>query len=143
MKNRPGIKKKHPSIGLLAVLAVFAAVAIAGGVGVYALGSTWLEDLPDYTDADAFNTAQPTEVYASDGTTLLAKFQLENRDPVELDQISQYVLRGTVATEDERFYEHGGFDITGIGRALVNNITGGELEGASTITQQFVRNTIL
>ena len=47
------------------------------------------------------------------------------------------------ATEDERFYEHGGFDITGIGRALVNNITGGELEGASTITQQFVRNTIL
>ena len=37
----------------------------------------------------------------------------------------------------------GGFDITGIGRALVNNITGGELEGASTITQQFVRNTIL
>ena len=96
MKNRPGIKKKHPSIGLLAVLAVFAAVVIAGGVGVYALGSTWLEDLPDYTDADAFNTAQPTEVYASDGTTLLAKFQLENRDPVELDQISQYVLRGTV-----------------------------------------------
>lgn len=143
MKNRPGIKKKHPSIGLLTVLAVFAAVVIAGGVGVYALGSTWLEDLPDYTDADAFNTAQPTEVYASDGTTLLAKFQLENRDPVELDQISQYVLRGTVATEDERFYEHGGFDITGIGRALVNNITGGELEGASTITQQFVRNTIL
>lgn len=68
MKNRPGIKKKHPSIGLLAVLAVFAAVVIAGGVGVYALGSTWLEDLPDYTDADAFNTAQPTEVYASDGT---------------------------------------------------------------------------
>ncbi|MFR1640713.1 MAG: transglycosylase domain-containing protein, partial [Eggerthellaceae bacterium] len=116
-------------------------VVLAGGVGVYALGSTWLEDLPDYTDADAFNTAQPTEVYASDGTTLLAKFQLENREPVELDQVGQYVLEGTVATEDERFYEHGGFDITGIGRALVNNITGGELEGASTITQQFVRNT--
>ena len=143
IKNRPGIKKKHPSVGLLAFLAVLAAVVLAGGVGVYALGSTWLEDLPDYTDADAFNTAQPTEVYASDGTTLLAKFQLENREPVELGQVGQYVLEGTVATEDERFYEHGGFDITGIGRALVNNITGGELEGASTITQQFVRNTIL
>ena len=143
IKNRPGIKKKHPSVGALSVLAVLAAVVLAGGIGVYALGSSWLEDLPDYTDADAFNTAQPTEVYASDGTTLLAKFQLENRDPVELDQIGENVLHGTVATEDERFYEHGGFDVTGIGRALVNNITGGELEGASTITQQFVRNTIL
>lgn len=82
-------------------------------------------------------------VYASDGTTLLAEFQLENRDPVALDQISEYVLKGTVATEDERFYTHSGVDYLGVARALVNNLMGGELEGASTITQQFVRNTIL
>lgn len=143
IKNRPSIKKKHPFIGLLVVLCVVVGVIAAGCVGVYALGASWLQDLPDYEDADAFNTAEPTEVYASDGTTLLAKFQLENREPVEMSQISQYVIEGTVATEDERFYEHGGFDIAGIGRALINNITGGELEGASTITQQFVRNTIL
>lgn len=143
IKNRPSIKKKHPSIGLLSILVVFLAVIVAGGVGVYALGSSWLQDLPDYTEADAFNTAEPTEVYANDGTTLLAKFQLENREPVELDQISPYVLEGTVATEDERFYEHGGFDIAGIARAVVVNLTGSGHEGASTITQQFVRNTIL
>lgn len=108
IKNRPGAKKKHPSIGFLVVFTVFVSVVVAGCSGIWALGSSWLEDLPDYEDADAFNTAQPTEVYASDKTTLLAKFQLENREPVELNQISPYVLEGTVATEDERFYEHGG-----------------------------------
>ncbi len=143
MKNRPGAKKKHPKIGLLVALSVIAAVIVAGAMGVYALGSSWLQDLPDYEDADAFNTAQPTEVWDSSETVLLAKFQLENRDPVELDQMSSYVLQGTVATEDERFYEHGGFDIYGIVRAAVVTLTGSGREGASTITQQFVRNTIL
>lgn len=109
-----------------------------------AVAATWLQDLPDYTDADSFNTIRPTEVYASDRTTLIARFQLENRVPLEsLDQISNYAVLGTVATEDERFYDHNGFDLIGICRALVNNLTGGTLEGASTITQQLVRNTVL
>ena len=143
MKNRPSTKKKHPSIGLLSVFAVIAFVLVAGLVGVGAMCQSWLQDLPDYEDANAFNTALPTTVYASDGVTVLAEFQLENREPVTRDQISEYVLRGTVATEDERFYEHGGVDVMGIARAVVNNLMGGQLEGASTITQQLVRNTVL
>ena len=143
IKNRKSTKKKHPSTIFLAALSVILAVFVAGGVGVYFVCQSWLQDLPDYTDADAFNTALPTTIYASDGTTVLAEFQLENREPVEWNEISTYVLTGTVATEDERFYEHGGVDFKGIGRAIVNNIIGGELEGASTITQQLVRNTIL
>lgn len=144
MKNRPGAKKKHPKIGLLVVFSVFAAVVVAGAAGMYALGATWLgDDLPDYENADAFNTAQPTEVWDSSKTVLLAKFQLENRDPIALDQMGTYVLQGTVDTEDERFYDHGGFDVYGIVRAAIVTLTGSGREGASTITQQFVRNTIL
>ena len=143
IKNRPSIKKKHPSVGVLTVITVITAVLVAGFVGVYALGTSWLQDLPDYEDADAFNTSLPTVVYASDEKTVLAEFQLENREPVTIDEISPYALQGTVATEDERFYEHGGVDLMGIARALVNNLMGGDLEGASTITQQLVRNTIL
>ena len=145
MKNRPSAKKKHPKIGLLVVVSVLAAVIVAGGVGVYALGSSWIGDLADYdvTKAESFNTSMPSDMYAADTTTQMARFQLENRDPVDLDQISQYVLNGTVATEDERFYEHGGFDLWGIMRAAVVTLTGSGREGASTITQQFVRNTIL
>lgn len=143
MKGRKGTKTKNKKAVVLAVLGVFCACVVAGVFGVVTLCNSWLEELPDYQNADAYNSAQPTMVYAADGTTLLAEFQLENRDPVAFDQISEYVTKGTVATEDERFYTHAGVDFIGVGRALVNNLMGGALEGASTITQQFVRNTIL
>ena len=127
------------------VITVIVAVIAAGCAGVYALGQSWIGDLEDFdvTDAGQLNSSLPSVVYASDGTTVLARFQVEYRDPVELDQISDYVKRGTVATEDERFYEHGGFDLAGIARAVYVNLTGSGKEGASTITQQYVRNTIL
>ncbi len=143
MKGRQGTKKKNKKVIVLSIIAVCFAFIAAGVFGVYSLCNSWLDDLPDYQNADAYNTAQPTEVYAADGVTKLAEFQLENREPVAFDQISEYVIKGTVATEDERFYTHSGVDYIGVGRALVNNLMGGELEGASTITQQFVRNTIL
>ncbi len=143
IKSRANIKKKHPSTAVIAVAAVVFAFIVSLCWGIWSVGSSWLSDLPDYKSADAYNTAQPTVVYASDGQTVLAEFQLENRDPVEINEISDYALKGTVATEDERFYSHGAIDPWGIGRALVNNLMGGDLEGASTITQQFVRNTIL
>ena len=143
VKRRAGVKKKRPIAGVLSVLAIIAVLFGAAGVGAYAMVSSWLDDLPDYESADAFNMALPTYVYAADRTTVLARLQLEYREPVELDQVSPYLIQGTLATEDARFYEHGGIDMYGIMRALVNNLTGGRLEGASTITQQFVRNTIL
>ena len=143
MKRRNGTQTKNKKAPVLGIISVIVLAVAAAAFGVYSLCNSWLEDLPDYQNADAYNTAQPTMVYAADGTTLLAEFQLENREPVALDQISEYVLKGTVATEDERFYSHAGVDYLGVARALVNNLMGGALEGASTITQQFVRNTIL
>lgn len=128
------------------LIAFFMIVGLAGSlaVGVYTLFDSWLVDLPDYEDSSSYNLAEKTRVYASDGTTLLAEFYLENREPVRsLDKISPYVTGGTVATEDVRFYDHKGIDPMGILRAFVNNLTGGSTEGASTLTQQFVRNTVL
>ncbi len=113
--------------------------AFASVVSAY---ETWTSDLPEI-NSDSFNFAEDSYMYASDGTTLLAKFQLEKRDPVALDAISSYVIRGTIDVEDIRFYEHNGVDVPGIARALVNNLRGGPIEGASTITQQLVRNTAL
>lgn len=143
MKNRPSVKKKHPVVGVLAAFAILITITAAGAVGVYALGVSWLEDLPEYSDASVYNNARKTEVYANDRTTVLANFYVENREPVTLNQISPFVLEGTVATEDERFYEHDGVDYWGIARAVVVNLTGSSREGASTITQQFVRATVL
>ncbi|MBQ9044050.1 MAG: penicillin-binding protein [Eggerthellaceae bacterium] len=128
---------------VLSVLAIFIVLIGAGGVAAYATVSSWLEDLPDYTDPEAFNTSLPTYVYAADRTTVLARFQFEYREPVTLEQINPLLIEATISVEDARYYEHGGVDYYGVMRALVNNLTGGRIEGASTITQQFVRNTIL
>ena len=143
VKRRPGVKKKRPIVGVLSAFAIVVILMGAAAATAYALVNSWFQDLPDYESEDAFNFSLPTYVYAADRTTVLARLQLEYREPVTLDQISPYLIQGTIATEDARFYDHGGVDYYGIVRALVNNLTGGRLEGASTITQQFVRNTIL
>ena len=114
---------------------------VAFGVGMIGVVDTWLQDLPDYTDTDLYLSSEPTTILDADGNKI-ASFYTQNRTTVSLDQISQYVVDGTVATEDERYYEHGGFDPVGILRAVAVQLTGGS-EGASTITQQLVRNTIL
>lgn len=142
IKHRPGTKKKSGHAIALSIVAVLLTALIAGAVGLWALCSSWLQDLPDYAQVNVYNEAKTTTVLASDESTVLAEFQLENRDPVDLDQVNEYVLMATVDTEDERFYQHNGVDLAGIARAVVVNLTGGQ-EGASTITQQLVRQTIL
>lgn len=121
--------------GFLALLAITVAFSLQS------LISTWLEDLPDYTSADAYVVAEPTRVYDANGTQI-AEYYLQNRRSVTLDEISPYVLEGTVDTEDHRFYEHNGIDTQSIVRAVVVTLGGGH-QGASTITQQLVRNTVL
>ena len=123
------------------LLGIFVLLCAALAISLISLMSTWLEDLPDYTSADAYLAAEPTVVYDSEGNQI-GSFYLENRQAVDLDEISDYVIEGTVDTEDVRFYEHNGVDPQGIVRAIISNLTGGS-EGASTITQQLVRNTIL
>lgn len=115
IKNRPSIKKKRPFVGLLAFLSIIAAICLAGCIGVVVLGDSWIGDLKTYevSEVSELNTSAPTTVLASDEKTQLARFQVENREPVELSGISKYVMQGTVATEDERFYDHGGFDLVG------------------------------
>ena len=114
---------------------------IAFGVGMLANVSRWLSDLPNYTDKNQYLVSEPSTILDANGNEI-ATLYVQNRQNVALDQVSQYVRNGTVATEDERYYEHGGIDLVGIARAVVVQLTGGS-EGASTITQQLVRNTIL
>ena len=138
-------KRTHgPKWALLVVGAALCFVAYWGVQGVLRIMEGWTEDLPPIENIDFTNYSQESVMYAGDESTVLAEFRLEKREPLEsADQVSPYVLKGTVDTEDVRFYEHDGVDLLGIARALVNNLTGGDLEGASTITQQLVRNTIL
>ncbi|MRR12657.1 penicillin-binding protein, partial [bacterium] len=123
----------------LAVTLVMSGAGVAVGIGV---AGSWLENLPSLDDPAALAVAQTTKVYSADGV-LLANLYLENRQVVELDQVSDHLLNAVVAVEDERFYLHNGVDYVGLVRAVVTNLTTGRREGASTLTQQFIRNTIL
>ena len=126
---------------ILTIFAFFLFAGVAFGVGMMGNVSRWLSDLPDYTDANQYLVSEPATLLDANGNQI-ASFYAQNRESVSKDQVSKYVLDGTVATEDERYYEHGGIDLVGIARAVMVQFTGGS-EGASTITQQLVRNTIL
>lgn len=137
-------KAAKPRVGkyiVITALLVFVLGIVAAATATYSLAMSWLQDLPDYSDTDSYLLAEPTKVLDADGN-VIAQFYMENRTPITKDQCSEYVLWATVDTEDERFYEHNGVDIKGILRAVVAQLTGGS-EGASTITQQLVRNTVL
>ena len=67
MKGRPGTTISQKKTGFLMVITIIVAVIAALGFGAISVMNTWLEDLPDYADADAYNASLPTVVYASDG----------------------------------------------------------------------------
>jgi penicillin-binding protein 1A len=77
-------------------------------------------------------------IYTSDGK-VLGKYFRENRTPVVYDEISPKLIKTLISTEDERFYQHFGIDIQGVFAAL-KDMTKGRSRGASTITQQLVKN---
>jgi 1A family penicillin-binding protein len=122
-------------------LGVTIVLALAGAATAAAAVSYWLKDLPDYKSPTAFQVAQPTKIYSADGK-LLAKLYLQNREVVPLSQMASSVTSGVVAVEDERFFQHGGVDPWGILRAAFAT-SSGDRQGASTITQQYIRATIL
>ncbi len=83
--------------------------------------------------------AVPLRVYSRSGD-LIAQIGEQRRNPVKYDQIPLIVRQAFIAAEDDRFFEHHGFDWQGIVRTLFVNATSGELQGASTITMQAARS---
>ncbi len=120
--------------GLLVPLAAGANTATDTAVEVF-------DELP--ADLEPGPLSEQSRIYAKDGTTRLATFYTENRIVVPLDQVSDAMKNAVIAIEDKRFWDHGGVDVEGLPRAVVNNITGGDTQGASTLTQQYVKNVLI
>lgn len=109
-------------------------------LGIKAAVTAW-ETMPtDLPVADAL--PQRVRMTTVNGD-VFATLYTENRVPVDLDDVSPWVPIALLATEDARFYDHGGVDLVGLGRAAVNNLTGGARQGGSSITQQYVKNILL
>lgn len=123
-------------------LIVAGVIGISTGVGAV---KGILASAPDISEIDVIPTGYSTTVLASDGSeiaTLVAEGS--NRQYVTLDEIPKNLQHAVVAIEDERFYEHNGIDLKGIARALVTDIKAMDFsQGASTITQQLIKNNVL
>ena len=84
-----------------------------------------------------------SQFYDINGNVIYTTLSEERRIPVNIDKIPKHVQRAFIAIEDNRFYEHGGIDYRGTARALVSTLSGREVQGGSTITQQLAKNAFL
>jgi len=112
-----------------------AVLVILAGVGV--VGGTWFFDGVDMPNP---RTENQSNVILDSKGTVLAKLGDQNRTVVPEQKINKVVEHAVAAAEDKNFYNHDGIDMKGIVRAAWNNFTGGQTQGASTITQQYARH---
>lgn len=140
--------KVRRKIGVVFGKILLICVLIIGVVGVSTVVGAVkgiLASAPDISAVDVIPTGFSTTVLASDGSeiaTLVAEGS--NRRSVTFDEIPKDLQHAVVAIEDERFYEHNGIDLKGIARALVADLKSMDFtQGASTITQQLVKNNVL
>jgi penicillin-binding protein 1A len=138
-RPRPRIYKLRFLL-LLGVLGLLCTVTFTVGF-VTAIAS----DIPSLEPGHGKRVQRDGYIYASDGKTVLAVLRGdEGRVVVSSDEIAAIMKQAIVAVEDRRFWEHQGVDLRGIFRAVWADVTNKELvQGGSTITQQFVKNTYI
>ncbi len=99
--------------------------------------------LPALEKLENHRMDQTSQIIAADGTVIAELHGEQHREKVSLDEVCAHLQHAVIAIEDERFYQHGGVDWKAIMRAFWTNVVQGKVvQGASTITQQYVKNTL-
>ncbi len=125
------------------VFATMAIVAVFGLVGVVGAFALYSQDLPPATDLEQIQFSTASTIYDRTGSVQLASFGGgQNRLPVTFDEIPPILMDATTAIEDKSFWTNTGVDPIGILSAALDSIRG-DSRGASTITQQLVRQRLL
>lgn len=141
-KNAKKGKKKPRRSWLKYTFLVFVILGILGILGGAATFAYMVKDTPKL-DAETLKAAIPSEIYSAEGD-LLAEIGTQRLEYVEYENIPELVRDAVIATEDSRFFKHHGVDPIRLGGAIIANFTDGfGSEGASTITQQVVKNYFL
>lgn len=135
--RRSGRRRSGAGRWILRLLLLIGFLALVlGGVFAVAVART---DVPTPNEVA---TSEATIVYWSDGSEL-GRLGEATRRSVLLADVPERVQRAVLAAEDRDFYEHGGISPVSVVRAVLNNLTGGSLQGGSTITQQYAKNAFL
>ena len=144
--SKSTMQGKRVTVRLLkAFILCVLAICIIGMIGGLIFVKRILDNSPEVTPDDVRPKGYTTIVYADDGATELERFVEagSNREYKSIDQIPVDLQHAFVAIEDERFYEHNGIDPQGILRAGIIGITSGDFsQGASTLTQQLIKNNV-
>jgi len=140
----PAPKRKRPKLKILRILFVLLGLGILAVVSmVFGMMAAVSQDLPAIYNFAQYKASRNSEVYDDNGVPLGTLTSDQNKILLNSSQISPNVRNAVVAVEDARFYEHSGVDFQGIGRALVKDILSQSAsQGASTITQQFVKQAL-
>lgn len=103
----------------------------------------FISELPSLDKLSVNEIPQTTKLYDRNGNLLYEFYSGQNRTIVSLESLPSYLKQATIAIEDQNFYSHPGFDIRGISRAILSNLSNDYLQGGSTITQQLIKSALL
>lgn len=144
--SKSKMKKKRLGVRIFkGVLLTFLLLIVAGCVGGGIFIKKVIDNAPDVTPDDVKPSGYTSVIYASDNKTETERLTSagSNRVYKTIDEIPKDLQHAFVAIEDERFYEHNGIDLKGIIRAGIIGITTGDFsQGASTLTQQLIKNNV-
>ena len=129
--------------GGIMALKLFGVGVVGFMILILALFAFFGKDLPKNINLNSCTQGESSNILARDKSLIYATSGNSICTPVTLDNISPYLRQSVVASEDKNFYKEGAFSVRGLGRAFVNDITGGSTQGGSTITQQYVKNSLL
>ena len=141
-------KKKKKGFSILKLIFTSFLLILLLGIGVASAGVAWYivkisADLPSMVEVANPKSSVASILYDRNDK-VIARLFIENRTPLELHQISPWLIKAVLAAEDSAFYQHGGIRIGSILRALwIDVVERGKVQGASTITQQLARNLFL
>ncbi|MBQ9574912.1 MAG: transglycosylase domain-containing protein [Synergistaceae bacterium] len=148
-KSQPPQKpRKRKRVSVMKIILMTLLLVVLLATGALSAGVAWYvvklsEDLPSMVDLANPKNSLPSILYDRNGE-VIARLFIENRTPLDIQEVSPNLVRAVLAAEDSAFYQHGGIRIGSIMRALWTDVVeGGKVQGASTITQQLARNLFL
>lgn len=141
-KGKRAVAKKNRHIFKSVMLVALVVLLVAGFFGAGAVKSI-IDGAPPLDLRKIEEQSETSFFYDQDGNPITEYFGVENRVWASLDEIPDKLEEAFIAIEDKRFREHKGIDLIRLGGAFINNLKGGHVQGASTITQQLVKTLYL
>ncbi len=144
-KAKPALKKNsnHIKSAIKIIFAFLVVIFLVSGGSVAAVVVNYINETPPF-DLARLATVETSYIYDQDGKEIVALHEEQNRIVVGLETIPDHVRKAFIAIEDERFYDHFGFDFIGSMRAAYANFEAQAIvQGGSTITQQLAQNAFL